>query len=137
MLYVRLRSGTSVGLRFIDEHEVLLPDQLSAEIDHHVPRRLDVDRSVNHRHQALAQWNEVRRDVRILITEWTRVNTWHPDARNFVEPDDLIAADQRQIEIARPRPVTVERRAIFPALPGNRASAQDDPGPWWNRLPDD
>src|SRR3954454_23029914 len=41
MLYVRIRSATSVGLRFIDKHEVWLADQLSAEIDHHVPGRLN------------------------------------------------------------------------------------------------
>ena len=93
--------------------------------DHDVARRLDVDRPAGHRHQRLAQRHQVGRDVGIFLRQRPRVHAGHEEAGDLEQADDGVA-DQRQVEVARARAVGVERRAVLPALAGDRAAAQHD-----------
>src|SRR6266513_4669518 len=108
-----MRSGTSFRLGLVDEHEVGLADELAPEIEDNVPRRLDIHGTVHHRHEPLAQRHEIRRDVGINVAPWSRMNAGYPESSDSEEADDLIAADEREIEVARARTVAVERRAVF------------------------
>src|SRR5438270_10848232 len=63
------------------------------------------------------------------------------DARNEkpgrLEQRHRLVADEREIKVARPRSLRVERRIVFPSPASHRTSPQDDSGPFWNFLPDD
>ena len=81
-----------------------------------------------HRHERFPQRDQVGSDVRVVLRERTRVYARDEEAGGSEQPDRRVA-DERQIEVARTGTIGVERRAILPALPGNRAAAKDHPGP--------
>ena len=103
------------ALVFVDQHQVGLADHLAAKIHHEVPGGLDVDGPPDHLHQLLAQRDQVRRDLRILVTQWPRVDARDEEAGDLVEADDLVAADERQVKVAGARTVRVECRVVLPA----------------------
>ena len=69
-----------------------------------------------------------------LFAQRSGVNAGNEESGQLVEGHHLVAADEREIEIARARTIRVERRAVLPALTGDGAPAQDDAGAWRNRL---
>src|SRR4029434_3450946 len=66
------------------------------------------------------------RESRSLIGERPRVDAWNEKAGHGEEADRLIA-NQRHVQIARPRSVRVERRIVLEAPARDRAAAQDNP----------
>jgi len=52
----------------------------------------------------------------------------NPEAGYLEEPDDLVASDERQIEIARSRTVRIEWGTVLPAFAGHGAPAKHDTG---------
>src|SRR5438552_8997704 len=54
-----------------------------------------------------------------------------------LEQRDRRIADEREIKVARPRSLRVERRLVFPSPARHRTSPQYDSGPFRNLLPDD
>src|SRR5207248_11541608 len=79
---------------------------------------------MHHRHQLLPQRNEIRRDVWVVIAEWSRVDAWNIEAGDFEEQQRRLA-DQGDVEIARARSLRIEWRVVFPSFPGYRTAAQD------------
>src|SRR5438876_2428022 len=51
-----------------------------------------------------------------------------------LEQTDRAIADERDVEVARPRTFGIERRLIAPAISGERAAAQHNRRPWRNRF---
>ena len=115
----------SLDVRFLDERQVRLAEQLTAQVHDEVARALDVHRALHHGHQRFAQRNEIRRDVRVIFADRPGVDAGHEEAGHLVVLQDALA-DEGQIEIARAGTVGIERRAVFPAKTRDRAAAQDN-----------
>src|SRR5580765_5825718 len=54
----------------------------------------------------------------------------------WLEERNRLLTDQRQVEVARPRTLRIERRAVLPAMPRDRAAAKHDARSIGNLLPD-
>src|SRR4029453_15440484 len=58
-----------------------------------------------------------------------------PEAGDLEQANNLVAADEREIEIARAGTIRVKGGAVLHPLAGDRASTQDDPRTGRNRCP--
>ena len=84
-------------------------EQVAAKLHHDVARGLDVHRPSDHRHQPLAQRHQVRRDIRIVVAQRTRVHAGHEEAGRVEE--------QRALA-----PTSVRSRSLVPG-PSRRTGA--------------
>src|SRR5688572_22598562 len=95
-----------VGLRLFEQHEIRLIHRHLAEILHERRRRLEIHGALCHRRKTISERSECRRREGIRVTERHRMNL-----RNvkLAKQHDHVAAHERHVEIARSRPVSVER----------------------------
>src|SRR5262249_38054368 len=89
-----------------------------------VPRRLDVHRPADHGHEPPPERLERRGDARRLLAERLRQHARYVEAVLGVELEDL-RADEHQVEVARARSLTVERRSVLPPRAGEGAAPED------------
>src|ERR1041385_2448776 len=120
MLYESRRNMSPTPGRFgaFDQREVRLTEEIASDVHHELTRRLDIHRTTGHRHQRLAQRNQIGCDIGISIRERSRVHAGYEESRDSEQSDYRIAY-QRQIEIARAGSVGVEGGAVLPPRPGD------------------